>query len=298
MAGRGTDIILGKELRHKSSGLHVIGTERHTARRIDDQLIGRSGRQGDPGSSRFYLSLQDELFRLFADDDMPQLVKAIENGQTRKLKMLTRKAQRKSEETSYAMRKHLIDYDDVINKQRKAIYKMRMEILANDEVGKHIRSLILEYIDDLIKKYVDPSLDYGLRWNDMKDFCVNNFGLYIPDVYIDDVEPESKMREYSLSKDFFGKLVKAVMLEVLDTAWIDYLSYQSEFDNSILLRSYIKENILVDYKRESAKLFKDMLSSVRYETLKGIFNYPLPDEKINSGRQIDKRLSDQVKKLL
>ena len=108
------------------------------------------------------------------------------------------------------------------------------------------------------------------------------------------------MRERALGKDFFKKLVKAVMLEVLDTAWTDYLSYQSEFDNSIMLRSYVKENILVDYKRESAKVFKDLLASIRHETLKGIFTYPLPDEGIDSTIRTNKaeKLSDQIKKLI
>jgi preprotein translocase subunit SecA len=350
MAGRGTDIVLGKDLNltppHRGlrgglnsnhnyietvfrQGLHVIGTERHTARRIDDQLMGRAGRQGDPGSSRFYLSLQDDLFRLFASEEMPKISKAIEicadamNQQTNKLKMLTKKAQRKSEETSYAIRKHLIEHDDVIDKQRKVIYKMREDILA-DNNEKRVNSLIADYVDDLIKlitgntkspefTHFRPYLDSSSRWNDMRNFCTRDFGVHIPDTDFDDLNPESaktliieafnktlEMREQALDREFSIRLAKAVMIEIMDTAWTDFLSFQSEFDNSIMLRSYVKSDVLVDYKLESAKLFKDLLASIRHETLKGIFTYPLPGEKMDSvyGTNKGKTLSDQIKGLL
>jgi preprotein translocase subunit SecA len=326
-----------------NQGLHVIGTERHTARRIDDQLIGRSGRQGDPGSSRFYLSLQDDLLRMYAGEDMPAMVRAVERGYNHKMTNLTRKVQRKSEETSYSIRKNLIEHDDVADKQRKVIYKMRSDVLSEDTIEARVQSIIEDYADDLIILFGDtftkspefchshengnpfsnhkPSLDSSFHWNDMKSFCIKNFGVYIPDTDLYDLNTESakafhvppcngraeivdtfqkvlKMREQSLSKDFSNKLEKAIMMEVLDTAWTDYLSYQSTFDNVMLLRSYVKDNILTHYKLESAKLFKDLLASIRYETLKLIFTYPLPDEKADFVRKTDKPISDHVKKLL
>ncbi|HGJ65386.1 TPA: preprotein translocase subunit SecA [bacterium] len=303
MAGRGTDIILGKDVK---LGLYVIGTERHTTRRIDDQLIGRSGRQGDPGLSRFYLSLQDDLFRLFADDDKSQLVKAIENGQMTKIKALTRRAQRKSEETSYAMRKYLIEHDDVIDKQRRAIYKMREDILADNEVIKQLKSFIVDYVDSIV-----PTNPPYFSFSKIKDHIFQSLNVNISIRDFDNIEPESVkkfilddfekalvMREFAFGKDFFKKLTKAIMIEKLDTAWTDYLSYQSEFDNSIMLRSYVKENVIVDYRLESAKLFKDMLISLKYEILKSIFTYPLPDEKTDSVYRLNRQLSDQITKLL
>lgn len=297
MAGRGTDIVLGQNV---VSGLHVIGTERHTARRIDDQLIGRSGRQGDPGSSRFYLSLQDDLFRLFASDEMPEMAKAIENRQINKLKIVTKKAQRKSEETSYAIRKHLIEHDDVIDKQRKVIYKMREAILTDNEIEKRIQEIIADYVDSIV-----PS---NFPFTNIE----NALNVYIPDNF-DDFDRESvkniiigaigkvfETRRDLLGKDFYEKLGKAIMLEVIDNAWTDYLSFQNEFDNSIMLRSYVKGDVIVDYKRECAKSFKDLLSSIKYETLRGILAYPLPKEKTDSALRTDqnKQLSDQIKKML
>jgi preprotein translocase subunit SecA len=339
MAGRGVDITLKKTnitplvkggRGDLNQGLHIIGTERHTARRIDDQLIGRSGRQGDPGTSRFYLSLQDDLLRMYAGEDMSAMVRAVENGYNHRMANLTRKVQRKSEETSYSIRKNLIEHDDVADKQRKVIYKMRSDILSDDSIEAKILSIIEDYADDLIILFGakspefshsrengnpfsnhKPSLDSSFRWNDMKSFCVKNFGVHIPDTDLYDLNPESaktlivdtfqrvlKMREESLSKDFSNKLEKAIMMEVLDTAWTDYLSYQSTFDNVMMLRSYVKDNILTHYKLESAKLFKDLLTSIRYETLKLVFTYPLPDENVDFIRKTDKPISDHVKKLL
>ena len=330
-----------------NQGLHIIGTERHTARRIDDQLIGRSGRQGDPGSSRFYLSLQDDLLRMYAGEDMPAMVRAVELGHNHKMANLTRKVQRKSEETSYSIRKNLIEHDDVTDKQRKIIYKMRSDILSDDNIEVRVQSIIEDYADDLFTP--DPSLAKATtqipplekattkipplekggrwdfmpsiadqdsntiseRWEEIRKVCSKNFGIYIPDTDLYDLNPESakilivdtfqkvlKIREDSLSKDFSNKLKKAIIMEVLDTAWTDYLSYQSTFDNVMMLRSYVKDNILTHYKLESAKLFKDLLTSIRYETLKLIFAYPLPDEKADSVRRMDKPISDHVKKLL
>jgi len=364
MAGRGVDIALGKNLNIPSllkaipqpppllktvpqtppllkggrgdlnSGLHVIGTERHTTRRIDDQLIGRSGRQGDPGSSRFYLSLQDDIFRMFASEDMSAMIKAVERGYNQKMADLTRKAQRKSEETSYGLRKNLIEHDDVTNKQRKVIYKMRSDVLNDNNIETRVQSIIKDYADDLIIIFGEsftkspefyhsengnpfsnhkPSLDSSFCWNDMKNFCVKDFGVDISDTDLYDLNPESakalivdafqktlEMREKALGTNLSNKLEKAILMEVLDTAWADYLSFQTTFDNIMMLRSYVKDNILTHYKLESAKLFKDLLASIRYETLKLIFTYPIPGENPDSIRWTNKNkpLSDQVNKLL
>ena len=307
MAGRGVDIALGEGVKDLG-GLHVIGTERHTARRIDDQLIGRSGRQGDHGSSRFYLSLQDDLFRMFAGDDMSVMVKAVERGYKNKMTVLTRKAQRKSEETSYSNRKQLIEHDDVSDKQRKVIYKMRSDVLSEDETETRVRIFVKNYVDDLINSVKQPD---GWNVDELRKICARDFGVYIPELDVYDLKSLKReiitafrrtleMREQASGKDFSGKLEKAIMIEVLDTAWTDYLSFQNTFDNVMMLRSYVKSNILTDYKLESAKLFKDLLTSIRYETLKLIFTYPLPDEKSGTIRRIkdSKPISDQIRNLL
>ncbi|MEK7398498.1 MAG: preprotein translocase subunit SecA, partial [Candidatus Poribacteria bacterium] len=292
-------------------GLHVIGTERHSSRRIDQQLAGRSGRQGDPGSSRFYLSLQDDLFRMFADDEMSDMIKAIEKNQD-KIANLTRQAQQKSEETSYNTRRHLIERDDVTDNQRKRIYKMRLDILSEDNIDAKIQLLISDYSDSLIIAVCNPDVNIAEKWNEMKDQCAKDFGVNIPDIDLDDLNTESAkvlmtnafqktldMRESKLNIDFAQKMKKAIMIEILDDAWTDFLSFQHEMDTSMVLRSHVKGDIITDYRLESSKMFRDMLVSVRYETLKGIFTYPISSVKISLIKQRkDFTISDQIQDLL
>jgi preprotein translocase subunit SecA len=292
-------------------GLNVIGTERHLARRIDQQLAGRSGRQGDPGSSRFYLSLQDDLFRMFADDEMSDMIKAIEKNQDKKLANLTRKAQQKSEETSYNNRRHLIERDDVTDNQRKRIYKMRLDGLSEDNIDAKIQLLISDYADSLIIAVCNPDVNIAEKWNEMKDQCAKDFGVNIPDIDLGDLNAESAkvliinafqktldIRESKLDLDFAQKMKKAIMIEILDDAWTDFLSFQHEIDTSMVLRSHVKGDIITDYRLESSKMFRDMLVSVRYETLKGIFTYPISSEKIIIKQRKDFIISDQIQDLL
>ena len=311
MAGRGTDIKIPQESIDKS-GLHVIGTERHLARRIDQQLAGRSGRQGDPGSARFYLSLQDDLLRMFADDEMSEMIKAIDKNQDRKLANLTRKAQQKSEETSYNTRRHLIERDDVANNQRKLIYKMRLDILSSDEIGGKIQPIISDYADSLVVSVCNAGIDIAEKWNGMEEQFAKDFGVNIPNADLDDLNPESAkmliidafqkaldIRDRKLGIDFAQKMKKAIMIEVLDDAWTDFLSFQNEIDTSMALKSHVKADIITDYRLVSSKMFKDMLASVRYETLKDIFTYPIPSEKTKPIKQReDFIVSDQIRDLL
>jgi preprotein translocase subunit SecA len=323
MAGRGTDIKIPSNEKNLTAddvdkrvdnyvdnlGLRMIGTERHSSRRIDQQLSGRSGRQADPGSSRFYLSLQDDLFRMFADDEMSDMIKAIEKNQD-KIANLTRKAQQKSEETSYNTRRHLIERDDVTDNQRKRIYKMRLDILSEDNIDAKIQLLISDYSDSLIIAF-NPDVNIAEKWNEMKDQCAKDFGVSIPDIDLDDLNPESAkvliinafqktldMKESKLNIDFAQKMKKAIMIEILDDAWTDFLSFQHEMDTSMVLRSHVKGDIITDYRLESSKMFRDMLVSVRYETLKGIFTYPISSEKIIIKQRKDFTISDQIQDLL
>jgi len=311
MAGRGTDIALG----NPNLGLHVIGTERHSARRIDLQLRGRSGRQGDPGSSRFYLSLQDELFRIFGREEMSAIVKALERSRSGDLERLTRRAQQKSEETSYYIRRYLIERDDVADKQRRAIYRMREEILTGEWTGDRVRSLIANHAADLINcgKYVDEARSVN-EWklDELEAYCMSNFGVHIPasdaEMMVEEIqrtiiksfEGVYDRRERALGADFSCKLGKAAMIDALETAWTDYLSFQSEFDKSLSLRIYSRSDEMTDYRMESARQFNDLLVSIRREALRDIFTYPLPGERADSIRSAEfyKPVSKSVRELL
>jgi len=308
MAGRGTDIKISSENDIDKLGLHVIGTERHLARRIDQQLSGRAGRQGDPGSSRFYLSLQDELFRIFADDEMPEMIKAIEKNQYNKLVSLAKKAQRKSEETSYNVRKYLIEIDEVTDNQRKLVYKMRSEILSENDINKKFQSIISEYVEDLLAFVADSNENFYEKWAEMKEQIARDFGLDIPNTDLDGLNYESakallinifqkalSKRESKFDIDYLNKMKKAVMLSVLDDAWTDFLSLQHEIDNSMILRSYVKSDIITDYRLTSSKMFRDMLRSVRYETIKAIFT--ISNETLSHIKK-DIVITDQIKDLL
>ncbi|MGB9597497.1 MAG: preprotein translocase subunit SecA, partial [Candidatus Poribacteria bacterium] len=310
MAGRGTDIKISSEKNINRLGLHVIGTERHLARRIDQQLAGRSGRQGDYGSSRFYLSLQDDLFRMFADIEMPEMIKAIEKGHYSKLANLTRKAQRKSEETSYNARKHIIERDEVTDNQRKLIYKMRKEILSEIDIDEKVKSIISEYTETFLGSANDPNTNITDRYKEMKEQLIKDFGLKIPDVDLDELNYESTKalivntfykaldrQKDKLDIDYAQKLKKAIMLNVLDEAWTDFLSLQHEIDNSMILSSYVKSDIIVDYRLTSSKMFRNMLKSVKYETIKWIFTHPILNQTSNNIKK-DLTISDQVRDLL
>lgn len=308
MAGRGTDIKISSENDIDKLGLHVIGTERHLARRIDQQLAGRAGRQGDHGSSRFYLSLQDDLFRIFADDEMPEMIKAIEKNQYNKLVSLAKKAQRKSEETSYNVRKYLIEIDEVTDNQRKLVYKMRREILSENDINKKFQSIISEYVEDLLAFVADSNENFYEKWAEMKEQIARDFGLDIPNTDLDGLNYESakallinifqkalSKRESKFDIDYLNKMKKAVMLSVLDDAWTDFLSLQHEIDNSMILRSYVKSDIITDYRLTSSKMFRDMLRSVRYETIKAIFT--ISNETLSHIKK-DIVITDQIKDLL
>lgn len=325
MAGRGTDILLDRDLskiitqnckkyfgndNFVEQGLHVIGTERHIARRIDDQLKGRSGRQGDPGSSKFYLSLQDDLFRVLNNEELSKMVKAIENNDYKELTRMTLYAQKKSEEISYHIRKQLIEHDDIIDKQRKIIYKMRIDVMSEELTINYTQLLINKYVNGLIKdkKYRKNENEWDIE--KIKDIFYYNFMINIDGLdscYCEDdmknellksLEQVRIKREKILGNEFSRKLERVIMLDIIDSAYADYLSYQSEFDKSILLRSYIKDNVLTDHRLESSKSFNDLISSIITESLKEILNYPLPGMRIKPSRRKKEISSPQIIELL
>jgi preprotein translocase subunit SecA len=287
MAGRGTDIKLGAGVTDVG-GLHILGTSRHESRRIDNQLRGRSGRQGDPGSSRFYLSLEDDLLRIFGsgrisgimdklgmEEDEPiehnMISKAIEN------------AQRKVEGHNFDIRKHLLEYDDVMNKQREVIYRQRREVLKGEEVT----SILKDMMDDLVDAIVDEFSQDRLASEDWKwDGFEERMGEYFhiqpnwSDEDRKDLDPvifRKKINElvaeaYAAQEERHGAetqrhLEKVILLQIVDNHWKDHLLSMDHLKEGIGLRGYGQKNPLNEYKREGYDLFMNMIDTVKKQTV-------------------------------
>jgi len=319
MAGRGTDILLGGnwevevaalenptpeqiaqvksdwQKRHQqvieSGGLHVIASERHESRRIDNQLRGRSGRQGDPGSSRFYLSLEDSLMRIFASDRVKNFMKALgmQSGEAIEHRMVTNaieKAQRKVEGRNFDMRKQLLEFDDVSNEQRKVIYHMRNTLLASDDIGETIAEFRKEVLDSTINEHIPPQ-SLPEQWNvsGLEDALSTAFSIQLPiQQWLDDDHQlyEETLRERILteivnaynekedmaSADALRTFEKQILLRVLDDLWKDHLSTMDHLRHGIHLRGYAQKNPKQEYKRESFALFQELLDSIKRDTIR------------------------------
>ncbi|SEH86060.1 preprotein translocase subunit SecA [Rheinheimera pacifica] len=319
MAGRGTDIVLGGSLQAElaalgedasaeqvakvksdwqvqhdavisAGGLHIIGTERHESRRIDNQLRGRSGRQGDPGSSRFYLSLDDALMRIFASDRMAGMMRRLgmEKGEAIEHPWVSRaieNAQRKVEARNFDIRKQLLEFDDVANDQRKVVYEQRNELLDATDISETISAIRTDVIDGVISQYIPPqSLDEmwdipGLEQRLKADF---NLELPIAQWLADDKKLfEEKLREriqqeveqaYSHKEQMVGPQVlrqfeKAIMLQSLDTHWKEHLAAMDHLRQGINLRGYAQKNPKQEYKREAFELFSTMLENLKIDVV-------------------------------
>ena len=319
MAGRGTDIVLGGSLtavldklgkkpnpktvakvkaewqkRHdtvlKAGGLHIIGTERHESRRVDNQLRGRSGRQGDPGSSRFFLSLDDNLMRIFASDKVKNMMKKLgmEKGQAIEAKIVSRSienAQRKVEGHNFDIRKNLLEYDDVANDQRKVIYEQRSDLLESDDISETIEALTEDVSFDLLEKFVPPeSLDE--QW-DIKgltaalkeelDLDLDIQGWLDSDNALDDealgnriheeLVKSLKAKEEIISSESMRRLERDVMLHVLDTQWKEHLAAIDYLRQSVGLRGYAQKNPKQEFKREAYELFEHLLTNIKHDVI-------------------------------
>ncbi|WP_346798822.1 preprotein translocase subunit SecA [Halomonas sp. Bachu 37] len=314
MAGRGTDIVLGGnweaevaklenptpaqveslkaewQARHEAvlaaGGLHVIGSERHESRRIDNQLRGRAGRQGDPGSTRFFLSLEDNLMRLFGSDRVKRLMQALglERGEAIEHKMVSNaveRAQKKVEGRNFDIRKQLLEYDDVANDQRRVIYEQRNEILAADEVSASVLGIREEVMEDAISDYVPPqSLPEQWDLPGLEVHLKTEFNLDAPVVqWMEEDERfnEEQLRERlqqmhreaydakvaSAGEQLIRRFEKQVMLQVLDTRWKEHLQSMDHLRRGIHLRGYAQKNPKQEYKRESFELFQHLLTNIK-----------------------------------
>ncbi len=318
MAGRGTDIVLGGNLetelnalenpdeatieqvktawqaRHQqvvdNGGLHIIGTERHESRRIDNQLRGRSGRQGDIGSSRFYLSMEDTLMRIFASPKISNFMKKIgmEKGEAIEHPLVSKSiesAQRKVEGHNFDIRKQLLEYDDVANEQRKIIYQQRAELMEVDDISETINDVRFDVINQLVDGYILPG-SIEEQWNitDLEKRFKDEFYIDLPiqqwldeddslheetlrEKILQDMQIIYQKKEGLVGSDAMRRVEKSVMLQVLDNLWKEHLSAMDYLRKGIHLRGYAQKNPKQEYKRESFELFSKLLDNIKYDVV-------------------------------
>ncbi|MBZ5874698.1 preprotein translocase subunit SecA [Chromohalobacter israelensis] len=319
MAGRGTDIVLGGnweaeaaalddpsdeqiealkaawQERHDAvlaaGGLHVIGSERHESRRIDNQLRGRAGRQGDPGSTRFFLSLEDNLMRLFGSDRVQRLMQALglEHGEAIEHKMVSNaveRAQKKVEGRNFDIRKQLLEYDDVSNDQRRVVYQQRDEVLAADDLSSNIAEIREQVLSEAISSYVPPQ-SLAEQWDlpGLQDYLKQEFNLDVPLVQWaeeDEHFHEELLRERlhdqhrglftskaeAVGPELMRRFEKQVMLQVLDTRWKEHLQHMDHLRRGIHLRGYAQKNPKQEYKREAFELFQALLGNIKHDVIR------------------------------
>ena len=293
MAGRGTDIKLGEGV-IEAGGLHIIGTERHESRRIDLQLRGRSGRQGDPGSSVFYLSLEDDLMRLFNSERIASIMDRLgaEEGEVITAKMVTRaieNAQKKVEQRNFGIRKHLLEYDDVMNQQRQVVYDIRNQALNDEDISDAVLDMVDEYVDDELNRMEDTgpqNWDWeNLRQNLSSHLLVDvdyesvketaeSDEVSIEDArnfILDQAKEVYQTRESLLPDDVMRGFEKFVMLRTIDEKWKDHLYAMDQLREGINLRAYGQKNPLLEYKSEGFQMFQQMMVDTTEETVQRLY---------------------------
>ncbi|RMD49025.1 MAG: preprotein translocase subunit SecA [Ignavibacteria bacterium] len=300
MAGRGTDIKLGAGVVEKG-GLYILGTERHESRRIDRQLRGRAGRQGDPGTSKFFISLEDDLMRLFGSDRVTNIMSrmGMEDGEAIEHSMITKsveRAQRKVEENNFAIRKRLLEYDDVMNQQREVIYTRRRRALQGERLKNEVFELLDEFVDVLLDKYYDDAqadlLHKDLLQNllvDMK-FEPEEFEKLGRDGIKEKIMEAAKefyeRKEEMLGSDLMSRLERYAVLSVIDEKWKDHLREMDDLKEGIGLRAYGQKDPLVEYKKEAFNLFLDLLGTIRDEVVKFCFKFfPQAPEEVKEQKR-------------
>ena len=318
MAGRGTDIVLGGNLdaeikalnnadaavlnkvrsawqaRHENvidnGGLRIIGTERHESRRVDNQLRGRSGRQGDPGSSRFYISLEDDLMRIFASERVASIMQRLgmEEGEAIESNLVTKaieNAQRKVEAHNFDIRKHLLEYDDVANDQRKVIYEWRHDLLGGNDISADIQTMREDVVKGIFATHIPPgSLDETWNISGLTEALVNELNVHLPIQQwldenasmdeeallarvIDHATKDVETRHADLSEELVRRVEKGLMLDTLDRHWKEHLVAMDHLRQGIGLRGYAAKNPKQEYKKEAFAMFSDMLENIKYDVI-------------------------------
>lgn len=285
MAGRGTDIVLGEGV-PELGGLFILGTERHESRRIDNQLRGRSGRQGDPGESRFFLSLEDDLMRIFGGDRFKGLMERLgmTEGVPLEAKLITKgieNAQKQVESHNFEIRKHLLEYDDVMNKQREVVYGSRRRILAGENLDEEIRDMLEQQVLKVVDQFADPKTEpEEWDWPAFSQEIFRYFALDMKMADFDDLAPDAiaqkiydlakaaeAHRREELSGEMEANLVRWLMLNSLDSQWKDHLLSMDRLKDGIGLRGYGQRDPLREYQREGFDMFQEMLARVRADSI-------------------------------
>ncbi|MDR2395283.1 MAG: preprotein translocase subunit SecA [Endomicrobium sp.] len=318
MAGRGTDIVLGAQDKLQNQevknlgGLHIIGTERHESRRIDNQLRGRAGRQGDPGSTRFFLSMEDELMRLFGSDRMIVMMqrfglKEDENIQHPWITKAVEGAQRKVEGMNFDIRKQLIDFDNVMNKQREAVYNLRNEILEGEDITDTLKDMISESIEEKLdmwasakysEEWDSPSIDawlfrsFGIKYEvgrkDESNFLTRE--ALSKDIYDRVLEAYEKRKE-ELTPELMAQIQRMILLQMIDSSWKDHLYELDQLKRGIGFRAYAQKDPKIEYQKESFALFESMMKRIRENTIEYIFKV-----QVNTKPKVENKVFSDVKK--
>ncbi|MBC2713255.1 MAG: preprotein translocase subunit SecA [Desulfosarcina sp.] len=299
MAGRGTDIVLGEGVT-ELGGLHILGTERHESRRIDNQLRGRSGRQGDPGSSRFYLALEDDLLRIFGGERITGIMERLgmEEGEPIEHNLISRaieNAQSKVEAHNFDIRKHLLEYDDVMNQQREVIYKQRRDLLTGVDLESTIDDIMMESAEEIAAKFADErALPEDWEWGAISDAVFQQFNFRLAKM---DENTLDGLNDEGLSqaiyeqahvvyeekagmlggRDDFRQLERMIMLQTVDNLWKDHLLSMDHLKEGIGLRGYAQQNPLLIYKKEGFEMFQDTIDRIKSETLGILFRIQLAE---------------------
>jgi preprotein translocase subunit SecA len=314
MAGRGTDIKLGPDV-PELGGLHILGTSRHESRRIDNQLRGRSGRQGDPGSSRFYLSLEDDLLRIFGSDRISGLLDKLGMDEDEPIEhnMISRaieNAQKKVESHNFDIRKHLLEYDDVMNKQREVIYQQRREALEGKDIKPIIEEIITEEMESVALEFFDNKvLSQDWDWPGINERLLGILG-YTPEWQDADKQDldhgrfleklqEIARRAYQEQEERIGTegmryLERVIFLQMVDTYWKEHLLNMDHLKEGIGLRGYGQKNPLNEYKREGFEMFANMIETVKQQTLTTLFRIKIASEEDVDREALEKKKRQQA----
>lgn len=321
MAGRGTDIVLGQGVK-ELGGLHILGTERHESRRIDNQLRGRSGRQGDPGSSQFYISLEDDLMRLFGGDNIAGLMDKLgmDDSIPVESKLVSRSienAQKRVETRNFEIRKHVLNYDDVMNKQREIIYSQRRAVLTGENIKEQVMDMIEKVIGDTVARYSSAS-PYPEEW-ELGSFLeyVDNVILpghsltteqvanmakeEIEELLLDETKKLYQSREEQFGSELMREIERAVVLQIVDTRWKDHLDAMDMLREGIGLRAYGQRNPLIEYGNEAYDMFQGMIEAIQEDVVTYIMRVtpkitvknPEQPQKVSENRYAEE---EQVKK--
>jgi preprotein translocase subunit SecA len=285
MAGRGTDIVLGEGVVERG-GLHILGTERHESRRIDNQLRGRSGRQGDPGTSRFYLSLEDDLLRIFGSDRIKGLMGRLgmDDGEPIEHRLVSNaieKAQKRVEGHNFDIRKQLLEYDDVMNKQREVIYAQRRQILGGKTLEEDIMEMAGELVDEIVEEHTAHKLPEEWDLKGLEDTFYRQFGFRLSlknldgdlhEVLYDLVKELLEAKREEIGPELFQQLQQMVMLQIVDNHWKEHLLSMDHLRDGIGLRGYAQVDPLREYQREGYEMFMDLINRIQADSVGTLFH--------------------------